>query len=506
MESKLSGQRKGTEKLASFLPSLPFPLIAVLLAVPLTVALIMLNIRIGANHIPSVFFLLGMLIMVTILSLRQDDLAGAIVIVTSLCLDWYLGTYILALGMSVVLLILFFLFRSPRHPWLKPRPFGLWILFLLLTIVPAITPIMQGNTSAYDTVYYYPDIVLASFLMYWLGNVIARDTDSVRRFLQLLAAFGTFVAVHIILEEITGNLLFATANVELFLSSKSNYQLTAGSGVARLGSFFVQPDASSAFLAMLLFVSLGLFVESSSFWKKATFLTEVLLMVIALLFTYGAAAWMCACLGLVVFVLLVGSLRYKLQMGFCVLIAVAILLLGFSSQIGLLVNHATAADELTLREGLWETAVRVIQAFPVTGVGLSRVGYLSISDQYRVVAEYTLENNPHNAYLEWGAMAGLPVLLVFLALLTFALWQALRNWYRLDGRTRALYGGGIAALFTLCINNLSFGLWTLPPMAVLGWMLLGVLASPLPFTEMYQRMKQKQAPQSGRLEEGTTCV
>jgi O-antigen ligase len=506
MEDQLSDQGQSTDKRVSFLPFLPFPFIAVLIAVLLSVALVIVDIRIGANHLPLGFFLLGTLIMATVITLRQDDLAGAIVIATSLCLDWYLGTYVIALGMSVALLILFFLFRSPRHPWLKPRPFGLWILFLLLTIVPAITPIMQGNTSAYDTVYYYPDIVLASFLMYWLGNVIARDMDSVRRFLQLIAAFGTFVAVHIILEEITGNLLFATANVQLFLLSKSNYQLTAGSGIARLGSFFVQPDATSAFLAMLLFVPLGLFVESSSFWKKTLFLMEVLLMVIALLFTYGAAAWMCASLGLVVFVLLVGSLRYKLQMGFCVLIAVAILLLGFSSQIGLLVNHAMAANELTLREGLWETAVRVIQAFPVTGVGLSRAGYFTISDQYRVVAEYTLENNPHNAYLEWGAMAGLPVLLVFLALLAFALGQALRNWYRLDRRTRALFGGGIAALFTFCINNLSFGLWTLPPMAVLGWMLLGVMASPLPFTEMYQRMKQKQAPQSGRLEEGTTCV
>src|SRR5579884_3301103 len=114
MESKLSGQGKGPEKLASFLPSLPFPLIAVLVAAPLTIALIMLNIRVGANHIPSGFLLLGILIMATILSLRQDDLAGAIVIATSLCLDWYLGTYVIALGMAVVLLILFFLFRDRK--------------------------------------------------------------------------------------------------------------------------------------------------------------------------------------------------------------------------------------------------------------------------------------------------------------------------------------------------------------------------------------------------------
>jgi O-antigen ligase len=329
--------------------------------------------------------------------------------------------------------------------------------------------------------------------MYWLGNVIVRNTNSVRRFLQFVAGFGTFVALHIILEEITGKLWFATTNVELFLSSKANYQLDPSSGVARLGSFFVQPDASSAFLAMVLFIPLGLFVESSSFWKKALFLTEALLIVIALLFTYGAAAWICACLGLAVFVLLIGSLRYKLQIGFCVLIAVTILLLGFSSQIGLLITHATGANELRLREGLWETAVRVIQAFPAAGVGLSRVGYISISNQYRVIAEYTLENNPHNSYLELGAMAGLPVLLVFLALLSFALAQALRNWYRVDGRTRALFGGGIAAIFTLCVNSWGFGLWTLPPMTVLGWMLLGVIASPLLVTEMRHLTEKKQA-------------
>ena len=488
MESKLSGQGKSTGKLEAFLPSLPFPLVATLIAALSSIVLIIRDFNIGGVHISLGFFLLGGLFLTIVIGLRQYEVAAALVIVVSLCLDWYLGTYIIALVISVVLLIVFFLFRSPQYPWLRPRPLGLWILFLLLTIFPAITPIIKGNTSHYDTVYYYPDIILASFLMYWLGSVIARHINSMRRFFQLVAGFGTFVALHIIVEEVTGKILFATPNLELYLASRAYYPLDSSSGISRLGSFFVQPDATSAFLAMLLFIPLGLFVESSSFWWKMFFLTEVLLIVIALLFTYGAAAWMCACIGLGVFVLLVGSLRYKIQICFCVLIAIAMLFVGFSSQIGLLVSHATAPNELILRKGLWETAVHVIQAFPLTGVGLSRAGYFTISDQYRVAAEYTLENNPHNSYLELGAMAGLPVLFVFLALLAFALSQALRHWGRVDGGTRALFGGGIAAIFTLCINSLSFGLWTLPPIAVLGWMILGVIASPLLVTASNPRI------------------
>ena len=76
-------------------------------------------------------------------------------------------------------------------------------------------------------------------------------------------------------------------------------------------------------------------------------------------------------------------------------------------------------------------------------------------------------------------MAGIPVLLVFLALLSVALWWALRNWKRADLRSRSLIGAGIAAVIALSFNSWSNQGWTLPPLAALGWVILGSVSSPL---------------------------
>src|SRR5205085_8053687 len=104
----------------------------------------------------------------------------------------------------------------------------------------------------------------------------------------------------------------------------------------RAGSFFIQPDASSAFLAMLLLVPLGLFVESASLLRKALFLIEMIVILIALLFTYSTGAWLAAGVGVIVFVVLVGSVGYRVQIPLYIGVGAAILLLFFSPQVNLL--------------------------------------------------------------------------------------------------------------------------------------------------------------------------
>jgi O-antigen ligase len=121
----------------------------------------------------------------------------------------------------------------------------------------------------------------------------------------------------------------------------------------------------------------------------------------------------------------------------------------------------------------------VIWAFPLTGIGVSRTAYLQIAEPFRVQAQSLALNNPHNSYLELAAMGGIPVILVFLSLLVYALWKALGNWIQVDRRARPLLGAGIAAIITLSLNSLSFGAWTFPPLAVPGWLILGVISSPL---------------------------
>jgi O-antigen ligase len=414
------------------------------------------------------------ILIVLIILFRQDELAATIVMAISLCLDWYLATYIVAQILALALLLIFFFGQSHRYPWGEPRVLWLWILFLALTIFPAI----RGATDTINTLYYYPNLILGALTMFWLGTVIARNATALRRFFKLVSAFATLIALHIIIEAVTGKLLFVQTNVQNFLDGVSNYQL-GNTGISRLGSFFVQPDAGSAFLAVMLFIPLGLFVESSSLFQKALYITEVILISLALLFTYSTGAWLAACAGIVVFIILVGSTRFSIQMSLCVIIAVAILVVGFHSQLQLLFQHAHDPNELSIRLGAWETALKVIRAFPLTGIGLSRTVYLQIADPFRVPAQTIALNNPHNSYLELAAMGGIPVILVFPSLLVYALWKAFGNWIQVDRRARPLLGAGIAAIITFSFNSLSFGVWTFPPLAVPGWLIPGVISSPL---------------------------
>ena len=415
----------------------------------------------------------GVLLMALMLLFRQDELAAVALIAVGLYLDWYLSTYIVAVIMALVLLFIFFLTRSDRYPWVTPRALWLWVLFLGLSIFPA-----RAATDAYEALYYYPHIFLGALIMFWLGTVIARNAASVHRFFQALAGLGTLLAFHTIIAERTGTFLLATSRINTYLASVNNFMLT-GSSTSRVGSFLGNPDWNGAFLALMVFIPVGLLAATSSQLAKLIYVAETVLILFALLFTYTSASWIALVVGLIPLLVLVGS-GYRRVWFPALLIAAAVSIFYiFPGESALFIQHLTAPQGLQSRLGAWQTALRIIQAFPLTGLGLSLFGYLQHSVPFLAAGLSGPLAHPHNSYLELGAMAGLPVLFVFLALLSFALWLALRNWTMADARTRSLLGGGIAAVITLTINSVAINAWTLPPIATAGWLILGVLSSPL---------------------------
>jgi O-antigen ligase len=418
--------------------------------------------------------IIGSFIMAIIIILRLDHLAAAFILAVHLYVDFYLGLSIVGFVMALAILVIFFLARSPRYPWAKPRALWLWVLFLMLSIFPAI----RGATNLSDATLYYPNIIFGALIIFWLGTVIARDSASIRFLFKILAAFGTVIAIHTIIQEVTGVAIFSTSFHETFLANVSNYQL-GGSSAHRVGSFFTDPDYNGTFFSMMLFIPLGLFVESSTFLEKALYLAEMFLMLSALLFTYSGGAWIGTLAGLLTYIIFVGRVRYRLLLPLYILIALTAMVEFFPAQFNLLLQHTTAPNELSLRVGIWQTAIQVINAFPLTGVGLGHYIYLIRADPYRVLAQYVPIDHPHNSYLEFGAMAGLPVLLVFVALLLFTLRLAFSEWKRADVQIRSLIGAGIAAVIGLSISSMSTNGWTLPPLAAIGWLILGTITSPL---------------------------
>jgi O-antigen ligase len=449
----------------SFISSFPF--LAMIIALMVGGALVI----VGPY---ALIVVLGALIMIPFIILRQDELAIVAVIAVQLLVDWYLGLHFVSQLIALVLLSIFFLIRSPQYPWIEPPALWLWVLFLILPI-PAV---IQGARGLYDLAFYYPNIFFGALVMFWLGMLIARDRTHMRTLFWVLAVFGALLAMHTIIQATTGIIVFDTPRFDVYLAGVSNFGL-ANSNVNRAGSFFENPDWNGTFFAMMLFLPLALFTEDASLPRKFLYFTEMLLMSIALLFTYSIGAWIGALGGMFAFILFAGRSFYRILVPILMVIVGVILVMVFPVQVNFQFQHLSNPGEFSLRFGAWKTALNVIRAFPITGIGLGFTNYSQRTVPYADPAQYISLAHPHNSYLELGAMAGLPVLIVFLALLLLALWQAWRNWLQVNRGFRCLLGGGIATIVALTVNSGSINGWTLPPLAAIGWLILGAIASPL---------------------------
>lgn len=421
------------------------------------------------SYIPAI--VIGASLLLIILMLRQNHLAAIYIIVVHLYVDWYLGLGVVALPLMCLLIAILYLTRSPNQKWLEPYMVWIWVILLSYAILPAI----HGLTRL-DGFYYYFNNIVGAFLMFWLGAALIRDAKSLKLMLSLLAGFGTLIAIHTIIQTITGQMLFATNRYDSYLATISNYEI--GSNLYRSGSFLVNPDSNGVFLGMMVLLPLGLFAESSSVPGKLFYIIETMLIFIALLFTYSTGGWASAGIGLLVFFVLIKQMRYRVFiLAFSVFTTIVIALF-FSQQLQVQIEHASTPNEYLLREGAWQTGIQVIKAFPLTGIGLGRYVYLDRAEPYRVLQQYRPLAHPHNSYIELAALGGIPLFIIFMFILVITFWSALRNWSYADSRQCSLMSGAIAAVAAMSFNGLVMISWTLPPTASIGWLILGALSSP----------------------------
>ncbi len=469
LKSGIFGQRTASIRGLRVLPVSSFlPLVALVLAVALGVVL-------GRRDKSTDAFIAGAILFAIVLILPQNELAVVMVIAVHLYVDWYLGYNLVALVMEVLLLGAIFLARTNRYQWTVPQGLWLWGLLLAISLLPAT----QGITLS-DGFYYYFNIIFNAFMIFWIGLVLARNIASVRRFFEIFAVFCTLVAIHTIVQATTGIFLLASSRFNAYLALVSNYTL-ASSDIQRAGSFFVNPDSSGSFFGIVIFVPLGLFFYSRSLPRKLFYLAELLLMLVALLFTYSTGGWVAAAGGFLVFLLFVGHNRSRLLLPFFIVLVIFALITFFPEQINLQIQHALTPSEASLREAAWQTGIQVIRAFPLTGIGLGRYDYIVRADPYRVPQQYRPLAHPHNTYIELAALGGLPILLIFMALLAFTFWLGVCNWHRIKGPASSLFAGGLATVVALSVNSMFIPGWSLPPLVVIGWLILGIISSPLPF-------------------------
>ncbi|HEU5382733.1 MAG TPA: O-antigen ligase family protein [Ktedonobacteraceae bacterium] len=431
---------------------------------------------------------ISLLLLTLALLFRQDEIAAVLCIVVHVYVDWYLGVRFLALGLILVLLLVRYLTRSEQRAWVLPRGRGCWLLLLCLAILPAL----HGYTLP-DGVTYYLTIFFTPLLTFWLGSLLAQDTAHIRYLFKILAGFGTVLAILALIQAATGKLLFSSPRFDSYLAQVSDFQLTAKSAIHRTGIFFINPDTNGTFFAIMVFLPLSLFFTSATLRAKAFYFSEMLLIVLALLSTYSTGAWVASTAAFILFLALLGNMRARIFLLSLITVILAVLALFFSTQLSHQLQHLAATRDLIERFIGWQVAIRIIETFPLTGLGLGIFAYRYRAPAFRISSPYYRQlSHPHNSYLEVAAMGGLPVFLVFLTLLCLAMWWTWRNWKKAEDQTRLLLTGGIGVIVALSINSFGSNSWTIAPLAALGWLILGITSSSLLLYRLSRPIKEKQ--------------
>ena len=433
---------------------------------------LLLGVTLGLTGSYVFAIVIGAGIMAITLLLRQDEWLVALLLMIRLYVDWYLGLGVVALVLLIVVLTIYFIFRIPRFTLKIHDLLWIWILLLTIAVIPAIR-----GVSLSDGAYYYFNIIFYAFIMFYLGAILIGNIGSFKRLLKALSFSSIFIAVITIIQAVTGKLWFGSTRYDTYLTSIGNYPLSSDVTIFRVGSFFVNPNSSGAFFAMMLLLPLGLFFESSTFLGKAVYFIEIIILLPALAFSYSTGAWLSLCIGLVVFMIFVGQVYYRILLLLIVAGFTMTLVTVFPSQVVLQLQHAEAPAGLLLRSGAWQTGIQVIRAFPLLGLGLGRYVYILRAEPYRVITQYRPLDHPQDSFLELAAFGGLPVALVFISLLLLAFWLAVRNWFRSDVKARSLIAGGIASATALTVYSLSDAGWTLTPLLALGWLILGATST-----------------------------
>jgi O-antigen ligase len=417
-------------------------------------------------------------IVVYLYRTRQFALWGTGLVVVAILVDWYRIVTVpgfvpvAATMLGLLLLALIFLTQTRAFPWLRVPSLALWIAILLITAIE----IPRGGDVT-DSAAYYIEVFVNGAIAYTAGVQVVRDVMTLRRLYAGIGVFAIALALHAIVQAVTGSFLLLNASVGDFLVSKSNYTLS-GTTTVRVGSFLINPDNLGAFLALSTPLVLGLSATSRSWRARVAWLTGAFLLAIALLFTYSNASWAAFAVSLLVFVFLLGTSRQRIYLvGFLGALSLG-LALAFPQKLQVLITHATNPREYALRFAIWRTGINLITANPLAGVGLGPHAYQAHENAYRVSEQDILVGHPHNSFLEIAAAAGLPVLIFVLVIYGGAIWRAARSFREAQRLDRLLIGAGIASVLAFTVNSLATPDLTLRPLVVTDWLILGAVSSP----------------------------
>ena len=296
--------------------------------------------------------------------------------------------------------------------------------------------------------------ILKQFFLFWMVAETFSDPSRHRLAFRVLVVTFLVLALDGMMQYVLGfdlirHIPFEPASSGPRISATfKNYGLLASYLVTFLPILFSQSDKNEG--------------EKFSFKRMLAIAFGLLL----LFWTRMRGAWLAFGCGLVFYLLFE---RKKIYLLLLVLIA----LLGFFVLPRSMIVHLDAygkEQSLVERFDLWERAIEVIRARPLTGTGINT--YAVAHQKFDTRKSWRVRNYyAHNGYLQIAAETGLPSLLLFLIFVAMYFKKGCDSAIRLDESSkRTLVGilAGILNFLIYCLMDTVFH----NPQAVMGWWFL----------------------------------
>ena len=399
----------------------------------------------------------------------------------------YLGTYVLAAVSAVSLLV------TP-HNSLDPVNLPKLCLLIALTFV-ATGLVLFKSGSLRDKNYRTPLVIVGAFIIQLILVLVFDKHDFSFKFygtpsrntgfiayisLSFLFVASLTSAGYLLVKRYVWTLVGVGAVLGFYGIAQSKghdfYQFNNAYGSNVIGSFG-NPNFQSAFMGIAAAVALTLAVFSSvKLFFKAALLVLVVLAIynVSLSSQQGYLNFMAGSAAALI-VYLFKKKHAAFGWSFLGLFSVGILsvLLGILNKGPL--AEAIYKSSLQARGFYWRGAINMMIHHPFFGVGMDGFGdwyRRSISPEAAKLNAGIIADTAHNIPLDLGANGGLPLLILYLAIVGLALNSIIRVVKRkseFDVSFTALVAGWVAyeAQSLVSINQLGLGVW--------GWSLTGLL-------------------------------
>ncbi|KPK98795.1 MAG: hypothetical protein AMJ95_02310 [Omnitrophica WOR_2 bacterium SM23_72] len=213
---------------------------------------------------------------------------------------------------------------------------------------------------------------------------------------------------------------------------------------------FVTPNVLGGYLAMVLPLT----------WKKKRRILFIAPLAIALLLTKSLSALLSIFIGMLIYFYFEGGLGKK-KIIFLSSFGIIILLV-LMARIATQKEHLHPVFSTVMRLNYWHDTLKIIKAFPWTGVGLGNF-------------DLTYSRYAHNSYLQIWAEMGILGILSFLWLIIYVFKSALTNLSNPDERNSTI--GLMTAGFVFLAHNFLDFTFFLPEVSTLWWLILGLMIS-----------------------------